>query len=543
MSEKFGAITTTPINPNAFSGGGSNTEVDQAYNPESENAQSGKAVAEAIEGRHKVYYGTELAYKGIPNFIGTQKLNADTQLRDAKKGEYYLNTAENALYLITNVYFGTTIIPPSTEETIKDVYVEYQTFVAPNDNGGGIVNIADGSITVQKLEGVTYNPLVNLISGSTTNQSVAYDGTFADSDTYRLYEEKIYISKGETLYRLNTNGAVMYCEYDENDIPVNTRSAIAKGVNSLTVSKDNCVYVRISEDKKCVSGQVWARELPTEYIPYGNTYDFSKNPLYADLNQKIDILNEEVEDIQNNINTFKFPKLTGKKWLFMGDSITNGLGEPNCYFAKCVEYSGAIGTNKGIGGSLISNGQYSSQRTTSILSLSTYDETSEYYIDFSQYDILTIFAGTNDWGFDNGQPTDIYTDTADGNYGKTVCGSLNTALKNIQEKNPNLRICVFTPMYRDRRSSGDGLNSDEHNYNAMTQEADVETGFYLYDMADLIEEACRINHIPCKNLYRTLQVNKYNASIMLNDGVHPTVKGHEILANVICQFVSDNVGF
>ena len=397
-------------------------------------------------------------------------------------------------------------------------------------------NIKDGSINVQKLEGITYNPLTNLISGSVTNKAVAYDGTFSDSDTYRLYDEKIYISKGEILYRLNTNGVVMYCEYDENDIPVNTRSTIAKDVNNLTVSKDNCAYVRISEDKKCVSGQVWAKELPTEYIPYGASYNFDKNPLYKDLNDKIKI-------IQNNVNKFKFPKLTGKKWLFMGDSITNGLGEPNCYFAKCVEYSGAIGTNKGIGGSLISNGQYSSQRTTSILSLSTYDETSEYYIDFSQYDILTIFAGTNDWGFDNGQPTDIYTDTADANYGKTVCGSLNTALKNIQEKNPNLRICVFTPMYRDRRSSGDGLNSDEHNYNATTQEADVETGFYLYDMADLIEEACRINHIPCKNLYRTLQVNKYNASIMLNDGVHPTVKGHEILANVICQFVSDNVGF
>lgn len=47
MAKIYGGTTTTPINPNAFSGGG-NTEVDQTYNPESENAQSGKAVAEAI---------------------------------------------------------------------------------------------------------------------------------------------------------------------------------------------------------------------------------------------------------------------------------------------------------------------------------------------------------------------------------------------------------------------------------------------------------------------------------------------------------------
>lgn len=47
MNEIFGSVTTTPINPNKFSGGGSTT-VDQTYKPESENAQSGKAVAEAI---------------------------------------------------------------------------------------------------------------------------------------------------------------------------------------------------------------------------------------------------------------------------------------------------------------------------------------------------------------------------------------------------------------------------------------------------------------------------------------------------------------
>lgn len=43
MAEIFGNPTTTPLNPNAFS-----SEVDQTYNPESENAQSGKAVAEAV---------------------------------------------------------------------------------------------------------------------------------------------------------------------------------------------------------------------------------------------------------------------------------------------------------------------------------------------------------------------------------------------------------------------------------------------------------------------------------------------------------------
>ena len=62
MAEIFGSTTTTPINPDAFSGGGT---VDQTYNPESENAQSGIAVNEAIkESKTKVNNTFSNALKG-----------------------------------------------------------------------------------------------------------------------------------------------------------------------------------------------------------------------------------------------------------------------------------------------------------------------------------------------------------------------------------------------------------------------------------------------------------------------------------------------
>ena len=49
MAKIYGNTLTTPIKPDLLGGGGSVT-VDQNYNPESENAQSGKAVAQAING-------------------------------------------------------------------------------------------------------------------------------------------------------------------------------------------------------------------------------------------------------------------------------------------------------------------------------------------------------------------------------------------------------------------------------------------------------------------------------------------------------------
>jgi hypothetical protein len=46
MAEIYGNTTVTPIKPDLFT-----TTVDQNYKPNSENAQSGKAVAEAIDSR------------------------------------------------------------------------------------------------------------------------------------------------------------------------------------------------------------------------------------------------------------------------------------------------------------------------------------------------------------------------------------------------------------------------------------------------------------------------------------------------------------
>ena len=57
MAEIYGNPTVTPINPDAFSGGGS-FEVDLEYNPKSENAQSGKAVDEAIKQTKNIFANT-----------------------------------------------------------------------------------------------------------------------------------------------------------------------------------------------------------------------------------------------------------------------------------------------------------------------------------------------------------------------------------------------------------------------------------------------------------------------------------------------------
>lgn len=387
-------------------------------------------------------------------------------------------------------------------------------------------NVNNNSIKMKKLEGVSYTEGINLISGAYSNKVIESNGTFSDSSAYCLYDEAVEVKNGDILYRLNNSSYSFIGAYRADG--TFTRSALQSGLSSYIVNFDG--YVRLCDSKDLSTLQVWSKTPVTEYVPHETSYDFSDNPLYKACISGL---------------ASKYPKLKGKKWLFMGDSITQGINTPvnSSYFAKSIEYSGAIGTNKGIGGSCISNGRFSSQEETSILTLSSITNTSNpHYIDFENYDILTIFAGTNDWGFDIGVPTDFPT-TGDSSYGKTVCGSLNVALKNIQMRNPNLKIIVITPMFRSRYNTGDGMNSDEHSLRlTYSEEIFDDNGYYLYDMADKIEELCKLNHVPCFNMYRNLQVTKYNSDTYLADGVHPTLKGSEYLANRICQFVSDNCG-
>ena len=127
-----------------------------------------------------------------------------------------------------------------------------------------------------------------------------------------------------------------------------------------------------------------------------------------------------------------------------------------------------------------------------------------------------------------------------------VVEALNMVIQNILTSNPSIRIHVFTPIYRDRKNDwNDKQNSDDYAMNPLSwydsSPSDTEK-YYLYNMADRMEEVCRLNHVPCKNMYRTLMVNKYNAETYFSDGLHGNDALYDIIADVICSAISENCG-
>lgn len=151
-------------------------------------------------------------------------------------------------------------------------------------------NVGDASIKTKKLEGVVYTKSINLVSANTTNQTIISDNTIADSSAYKLHEQYIPITNGQTIYRLNTNGGALIGFYDENKNPI--AQSIYGRIGLTTQSSwtfdipSSIKYIRIADSNATANEQVWSFTQVSEYTPYGDTIDMTNNPLYSELDEK-----------------------------------------------------------------------------------------------------------------------------------------------------------------------------------------------------------------------------------------------------------------
>ena len=251
-----------------------------------------------------------------------------------------------------------------------------------------------------------------------------------------------------------------------------------------------------------------------ELIDFNNPY----NKYIRTIDLENSSANKEWVNINNKIVESVGGELTSKKILCLGDSITQGVNASSnntTYPAYLKNKYGMDVTNVGIAGSTWAN---YGDGYDDISIISQVDKT-----DFSKFDFVTIFAGTNDFGRDNGDTIGNATDTAT----NTVKGAMNYVFNKILTQNPRVKIAVITPMWRQRFAAGDNKDSDTNTLG----------GQYLKDYVNAIEEQSRYNHIPCLNLYETCLINKYNYSTYLSDGLHPNDKGYELLADKIHSFL------
>jgi hypothetical protein len=205
----------------------------------------------------------------------------------------------------------------------------------------------------------------------------------------------------------------------------------------------------------------------------------------------------------NSGNATSESPLKGKKWFAVGDSITEAIvNTTKGYHAYVADATGCIVTKNGAGGT----------GWEAVWPLR--DRVANWGTD---YDIITIFLGTNDWKDD---PADFALGTLGDTTNATFYGCIDEALNLVIAKYPTKKIAVFTPL-----PSANGLNNSQGQ---------------LEQIADAIKEVAAKKSIPCLDLFRNSNLNVLNATAVaayIPDGLHPNEAGHQWIAYKIQKFL------
>lgn len=213
-------------------------------------------------------------------------------------------------------------------------------------------------------------------------------------------------------------------------------------------------------------------------------------------------------------------EVKNKKILFLGDSITEGVGAScveNGYVSVFGKISGADVRNYGIGGTRIARQKYPSSEPKFDLDFVQRVDDME-----SDADIVSVFGGTNDYGHGDAPlgtfaSRDVYT----------FYGAMHILCQKLIKKYPKALIMFITPLHR--------LNE-----NSEMNEIGIRNSASLSEYVDIIKEVARYYSLPVLDLYAVggLQPEvDVIRELYMPDGLHPNDAGAKIIAERIMGFL------
>ncbi|ENX48230.1 hypothetical protein F886_00031 [Acinetobacter sp. NIPH 542] len=203
--------------------------------------------------------------------------------------------------------------------------------------------------------------------------------------------------------------------------------------------------------------------------------------------------------------------LMGKKWIVIGDSITehNYRSHLNYHDYVAEMVGGMTIYNYGISGT----GYYGRFNVADDITQSPDD-----------IDIVTWFFGTNDWNHGN-KALGTFLDTTT----STISGCINTTFIKLITKFPKHKLAVFTPLPRLNNWGSNAAN------NSM--------GYTLEQLANLVIQYAKHYSIPYLDLYHESNLPVYVPAANeyyfwadgqpSPDGLHPNDNGHKVLARKV----------
>ena len=151
--------------------------------------------------------------------------------------------------------------------------------------------------------------------------------------------------------------------------------------------------------------------------------------------------------------------------------------------------------------------------------------------DFKPYNLAVFAFGTNDYGNDIpiGTINDTYTYKEDSS--QTFYAACKYVIQTVKQSNPNCVLIMSLPINRTKRTIADNVTGDQYCGSVDTKWAYGATnnaGFTLNDYCEAIIAVCEKYGIPYVD-HRNGAFDVFSVSTLLQDGLHPTVRGYKVL--------------
>ena len=217
-------------------------------------------------------------------------------------------------------------------------------------------------------------------------------------------------------------------------------------------------------------------------------------------------------------------EIKGKKVIFLGDSITAGVGVSsieNRYPDVFARNTGALVSNYGVSGSRIAKQKVTYFSPANANAERDFLLRTDEDIKDENADLIVVFGGTNDYGHGDAA-MGAFFDRSE----YTFYGAVHSLINKLSNKYPEARLVFMTPLHRDVEDAP--FNS--HGVRVPP----------LKDYVNAMREVCEFYSVPVLDLYKDSGMQPAIAvhrSLYMPDGLHPSDKGAVRIAEMLEAFV------
>lgn len=218
-------------------------------------------------------------------------------------------------------------------------------------------------------------------------------------------------------------------------------------------------------------------------------------------------------------------ELSGKKLVFLGDSITEGVGTSapdKRYWEVVAQKTGAVCKGFGISGTRIARQQNPGVPAENFCHDYNHFITRVDKMD-ADADVVMVLGGVNDYGHGDAPFGAMGDRTLDSFY-----GALHVLYTTLVEKYPTARIVIMTPLHWDAEDR-------------IKETADGRS-LILKDYVNAIREVAEYYSFPVLDLYAASGIQPkltVQKEYYMPDGLHPSDNGNARMAECIVAFLNN----